>query len=129
MTQWTTNWFFFFVSDQRLNEVLRRYQMENFSKYSSVQVCKLIKVQQTGSFGYKYECKINSTLDYSHVKLPIALWNFGYNFDSCQESINVNSLFLLNECKFFDHRNCPFFRVKMSVLNSKMKIHWSFETF
>ena len=32
---------FLFVSDQRLNETLRRYQMENFFKYSTVQVCKL----------------------------------------------------------------------------------------
>ncbi|XP_019519129.1 PREDICTED: sodium channel and clathrin linker 1 isoform X2 [Hipposideros armiger] len=28
---------FLFVSDRRLNEVIRRYQMENFSKYSSIQ--------------------------------------------------------------------------------------------
>ncbi|XP_064352040.1 sodium channel and clathrin linker 1 isoform X1 [Camelus dromedarius] len=28
---------FLFVSDQRLNDILRRYQMENFFKYSSVQ--------------------------------------------------------------------------------------------
>ena len=62
------------------------------------------------------------------MKLPIALENFSYNSDSCKEA----KLFLFNDYKFFDHRNClcphqslslQYMYMVLKCQNCKMRIH------